>query len=156
MKILKRLKKSINTIRLFIRAFTIAFLLLKRTKKKIPHPKKKEPDHSVMGISRTVITGYENTEYKKVIKKEEEIDYEAESIPLETVEVSFESLEKLTDDATHKKMDNESRETLLKLETTELGSQIKNRISSLLDNAEFSRGRQSEGEDLPDLSTYLD
>ena len=156
MKILNRLKKSINTILRFIRAFELAYLLINRTKEEKPQPKKKECTYSVMGLSRTVL-GREVAIDKRGEKNENEIDYEAESIPLETVEVSFESLEKLNEVSVGKPMDVDSKETLIGLQETELGAQIKSRISSLLDQIDFSEeGGSSPEVKLTDLSSYLE
>lgn len=156
MKILNRLKKSINTILRFIRAFELAYLLINRTKEEKPQPKKKECTYSVMGLSRTVL-GREVAIDKRKKTNEDEIDYEAESIPLETVEVSFESLEKLNEVSVGKPMDDDSKETLKKLQETELGAQIKSRISSLLDQIDFSEeGVSSPEVKLTDLSSYLE
>lgn len=153
MKILKRLKKSINTILLFIRAFELALLLLKRKTKEQNHQKKKKPINSVMGISRTIIGDVTKKTYVKPVRLKEEIDYEAESVPLETVGVSFETLEKLDKIAVEGTIDEESKATIKSLEGTDLGYAIKEQISSLLDRVEY---KESSKETLTDLSSYLD
>lgn len=161
MRTLKRLKRSINTILLFIRALEIAYLVLQRKEKRVPQQKKNEED-SIMGKSKTIISSsseeiapVKGKPLAKAVDDEETIDYEAESIPLETTEISFESLEELDSVIRQRTgLTKESKETLNKLEGTEIGFYIKDKISSLLDQAELIPEQQDKR--LKNLSALLD
>lgn len=107
-----------------------------------------------MGESKTIIGSYKEIKPERRSKEETEIDYEAEAIELETTEVSFENLEKL--DAVisgEEEFTEDAKETLNKLEGTEMGFQIRKRILSLLDQTEMG---QTNGKPLADLSSILD
>lgn len=158
---LERLKKFLHTLLLFIRAFEIACLVVRGTNKKSLHQEKKKKV-SLMGASKTVI-GSVAPPPEQIPKKEEknedkdEIDYEAESIPLETVGVSFDALEKLSDVLGGKaKATEEDRQTLKSMEGTDLGVQVKNRIAALLDEAEQLTGKRESTKPLADLSALFD
>ncbi|WP_176221466.1 hypothetical protein [Massilibacteroides vaginae] len=155
MKMLNRLKKSISTILLFIRAFEIACIVLNR-KKTTPQQKKKSADStSIMGVSKTKVG--EAGLFKLKAKEVPEIDYEAEAIPLETREISFESLEQIDSVITGKEeLTEKSKKAIKNLGGTELGHQIKNRISSLLDNVELKSRDIKDNTELSDLSALLD
>lgn len=155
---LPRLKKFINTTLLFIRAFEIACLVVRRKDKINPQQKRKEePVVMVMGVSKTVISNIsrEPTPVRKR-KEKEEVDYEAESIPLETCEVSFETLELLGDVISgDSEVTDEAKDILLSLEGSELGNQMRSRIASLLDQIDTPGYSGDLKTPLADLSAFL-
>ncbi|MDR1258429.1 MAG: hypothetical protein LBK65_03985 [Tannerellaceae bacterium] len=111
-----------------------------------------------MGTSKTVI-GVKRDPLPPVTGRrleEEEIDYEAESIPLETGEASFESLENFGEAIgvnANAGARSETAATSVQPDGSEPDLRIRSRISSLLDRAESPSGaREARLTDLSALS----